>query len=116
MRLRSPKVPRLARHVAAAKDGKPIKNESQRTIKFVALEGERKKLTCQVAGIHNIQASVAFICDNGNEVLFKDTGAIINTATGTRTAFRRLGNIYVLDAWIPCPDFRPEPKNSAMRC
>ena len=100
-------------YVAAAKDGKPIKNEGQRTIKFFTLEGERKKLTCQVAGVNKILASVALIWDNGNEVLFRDTGGeIINISTGKRTAFRRLGNIYVLDAWIPCPDFKPEPKNT----
>ena len=100
-------------YVAAAKDGKPIKNKCQRTINFFTLEGERKRLTCQVAGVNKIIASLAMICDNGNEVLFKDTGGdIINIAAGKRTAFRRLGNIYVLDAWIPCPDVRPEPKNT----
>ena len=95
------------------KDGKPIENEGQQTIKFFTLEGERKKLTCQVAGVNKIIAPVALICGNSTEVLPKDTGGeIIIIATGKRTAFRRLGNIYVLDAWIPCPDFKPEPKNN----
>ena len=86
-------------YAAAAKDGRPIKNGGQRTIKFFTLDGGRKKLTCQAAGVNTILASVALMCDNGNEVLFKDTGGeIINIATGKRTAFRRLRIIYVLDA------------------
>ena len=58
-------------------------------------------------------ASVALICDNGREVIFRDTGGnIVNLKTGNRTPFRRHGNIYVLDAWIPCPGFTPESKSS----
>ena len=61
-------------YVAAAKDGKPIKNGGQRTIKLFSLEGERKQLTCQVAGVNKIPASVALICDNGNEVFVQGHG------------------------------------------
>lgn len=100
-------------YVAAAKDGKPIKNEGQRTIKFFTPEGERKTLTCQVTGVNKYLASVALICDNDSEVLLQDTGSdMINIGTGKRTALRRAGNIYILDAWIPCPDINLEPKNT----
>ena len=91
-------------YVAAAKGSKPILNEGQRTIKFFTSENEKRKVTCQVAGVNKILASVAQICDNGNDVLFrKHGGEIIHLASGKRTPFRRHGNIYVMDAWIPNP-------------
>ena len=101
-------------YTAAAKGGKPILNEGQRTIKFFTQEGEKKKVTCQVAGVNKILASVALICDNGNHVIFRDVGGeIVNDKTGAVTPFRRHGNIYVLDAWIPLPGFDPEPKGKS---
>ena len=58
-------------------------------------------MTCQVAGVNKILASVAQVCDGGNHVLFRaDGGEIINLATDKRTPFRRVGNIYVMDAWV----------------
>ena len=58
-------------------------------------------MVCQVAGVNKILASVGQICDGGNEVLFRqDGGDIINLRTGIRTPFRRIGNVYVMDAWI----------------
>ena len=63
--------------------------------------------------MNKILASVALICAHGNKVLLKDTGGdLIDIAAGKSTAFRRLGNIYVLCAWIPCPDFKLAPKNN----
>ena len=61
-------------------------------------------MVCQVAGVNKILASVGQVCDGGNEVLFRrDGGDIIHLATGKRTPFRRIGNVYVLDAWIEKP-------------
>ena len=86
---------------AAAKGSKPIKNEGQRIMKFTTDKGEKRKMTCQVAGVNKILASVAQVCDGGNHVLFRaDGGEIINLATDKRTPFRRVGNIYVMDAWV----------------
>ena len=49
-------------------------------------------------------ASIGQICDGGNEVLFRqDGGDVINLKTGKRTPFRRVGNVYVMDAWIEKP-------------
>ena len=94
---------------AAAKNGKPILNEGQRTIRFSTMpnnNGEKRKMTCQVAAVNKILASVAGICDQGCHVLFRqDGGTIINLKDGTETHFRRHGNVYVMDAWIPNPDF-----------
>ena len=86
---------------AAAKGSAPIPNEGQRTVKFLTKQGEKRKMVCQVAGVNKILASVGQICDGGNEVLFRqDGGDIINLRTGIRTPFRRIGNVYVMDAWI----------------
>ena len=89
---------------AAAQLSKPIRNEGQRTVKFVTSAGEERKMTCQVAAVNNILASIGQICDGGNEVLFRqDGGDVINLKTGKRTPFRRVGNVYVMDAWIEKP-------------
>ena len=95
--------------MAAAKDGQPIKNEGERTIKFYTgpdLKSDKRKLVCQVAKVNKILASIAGFCDAGNDVLFKRThGEILHLATGKKTEFKRVGNIYVMDAYIPNPDF-----------
>ena len=89
---------------AAAKLSNPIRNEGERTVKFVTSAGEKRKMTCQVAAVNNILASIGQICDGGNEVLFRqDGGDVINLKTGKRTPFRRVGNVYVMDAWIEKP-------------
>ena len=86
-------------YTAAAKDSKPIVNEGQKTIDFVTKEGKKKIMVCQVANVNKILASIAGICDKGNHVLFRaDGGDIISLSTKKKTPFRRLGNIYVLDA------------------
>ena len=94
---------------AAGKEGKPILNEGQRTIRFSTKpsdDGEKRKMTCQVAAVHKILASIAGICDQGSEVLFRqDGGTIRNLSDGAETHFRRHGNVYVMDAWIPNPDY-----------
>ena len=95
-------------YTAAAKDGKPIINEGQKTIKFITDEGQKKKMVCQIAKVNKILASIAAICDKHNEVVFrKDGGEITSLTTGQKTPFRRLGNVYVMDAWVLNPKFTP---------
>ena len=94
---------------AAAKNSKPIKNEGQRTIKFLTKENEKRKMTCQVAAVNKILASVAQICDGGNEVLFRyGGGEIRHLKSGKVTFFRRVGNVYAMDAWIAKTPDEPE--------
>ena len=97
-------------YTAAAKDGKPIYSEGQKTIRFVTTDGQKKKVFCQVAKVNKMLASIAGICDNSNHVLFRDDGGdIIHLATSKKTPFRRVGNVYVLDAWIINPHWQGEP-------
>ena len=92
---------------AAAKGGKPVVNEGQKTVKFMTEEGQKKKVVCQVAAVNKILASIAGMCDKGNYVVFRhDGGDIISTATGKKTPFRRVGNVYVLDAWVLNPKWK----------
>ena len=59
-------------------------------------------MTCQVADVNRILASVGQICDGGDEVLFRyDGGEIRHLKSGKVTAFRRIGDVYAMDAWIP---------------
>ena len=70
-----------------------------------SLKSEKRKLTLQCARVNTILASVAGFCDSGCEVIFRKKGGIIrNIETGEVTPFRRHGNIYVMDAYIPNPD------------
>ena len=56
--------------------------------------------------MNKILASIAVVCDNGNHVLFReDGGDIIHPASGRRTPFRRVGNIDVLGARVPNPNW-----------
>ena len=89
-----------------------IKNEGQRTVKFSTEDGKRRRMTFQVAQVNNILASVAGICDNGNEVTFTATGGRIVSIRNSRIAkFRRHGNVYVMDIWVLNPDYKnPDDK------
>ena len=89
---------------AAAKNSAPIHNEGQRTVQFMTKNGDKRKMTCQVAAVNKILASIGQICDGGNEVYFRrDGGEVHHLKTGKRTPFRRVGNVYVMDAWIEEP-------------
>ena len=51
-------------YVAAAKDGKPIRNEGEKTMKCFTkpdAESEKRQMTCQMAAVNKILASVAGI-------------------------------------------------------
>ena len=98
---------------AAAKGGAPIKNEGEKEIKFVTINGAKRKMVCQIAKVNKMLASIGQICDKGNDVVFrKDGGDIINIETKRKTPFRRLGNVYVMDAWIRNPAWIDEESDN----
>ena len=102
-----------ATYIGAAKGAPPIVNKGQRTIKSHTDCGEKREVTCQVARVNKILASIAGICDNGNEVTFRaDGGTITHTQTKRETHFRRQGNVYVMDMWVRNPKFNGEPGKS----
>ena len=74
-----------------------------------SLKSEKRKMTFQVAKVNKILASIAGFCDAGAEVIFRRHGGIIrNLETKEETKFKRIGNIYVMDAYLPNPDFKQE--------
>ena len=101
---------------AAAKNSKPIRNEGQRTIKFLTQDNEQQKMTCQVAVVNKILASVGQICDGGNEVLLRqDGGEIRHLKSGKITTFRRIGNVCAMDAWIEKASFDKHGESQDMQ-
>ena len=77
---------------AAAANSDPIRNEGQRSVKFLT------------SAVNKILASAAQVCDGGNEVIFRRHGGeVIHLKTKKRTPFRRVGNVYIMDAWIEKP-------------
>ena len=99
-------------YVAAAKDGKPIVHEGEKTINIYAkpsLKAQKRKLIFQVAKVNKMLASVEGFCDADNEVIFrKYIGCIRSLIDGEITQFRRHGNIYLMDAYIPNPDYQQD--------
>ena len=77
-------------------------------------EGSRRGQTFQAA-VNKILASIGQICDGGNEVYFRqDGGEVHHLKTGKRTPFRRVGNVYVMDAWIEKPRSTKKVKDDPM--
>ena len=93
-----------------------VKNEGQRTVKFVTTDGSRRQMIFQVTAVNKILASIAGICDNGNTVLFRrDGGTITNVETGRETNFQRVGNVYCMDMWVRNPHFKPSGTSTRAR-
>ena len=92
---------------AAAKDGKPIVNEGEKEVSFFLNNGAKRKMVCQVAKVNKLLASIGQICDQGNDVIFRQKGGeIIHLASKKTTPFRRHGNVYVMDAWVRNPNWK----------
>ena len=86
-----------------------IKSEDNRTVRFSADDGKRRRMTFLVADVNQILVSVVDICDNGSEVTFTATGGkIASIKTGRITKFRRHGHVYVVDIWFLNPN-RKDP-------
>ena len=64
-------------------------------------DGKERKMTVQIADVRKPLASVAKICDQGNEVVFrKEGGEIVNKKTGATTQMKREGDLYYLYLWV----------------
>ena len=84
-----------------AAGGKEIPNEGQKTLVVETEDGEERKMTVQIADVRKPLASVAKICEQGNDVVFrKEGGEIINKKTGATTQMKREGDLYYLYLWV----------------
>ena len=86
----------------AAAGGKVLKNEGEKWVQ--ALTGQGKPVTTrwQVVDVNRPLMSVHQICQNGNIVVFGETGGyIMNVSDGSQTPFGVEDNVYVLDLYLP---------------
>jgi len=79
--------------------GGEIPNEGEKRVPIVTREGRRGMANFQCADVSRPLMSVSRICDQGNCVVFTATGGFVVDKQGSRTAFRRANNVYVLDMW-----------------
>ena len=95
-------------YVSAAAE--PINNLGQDHLKLRTNEGDRKRITFQVAPTRKPLVSIARLNDAGNDVnLHADRPHILHNATGERIELRRVGKAYTVDlsVWM-CKDEKPE--------
>ena len=75
-------------------DGGVIKNKGEKT-------GDQCRARYQITNVTRLLNSVSRVCDQGNNVLFKQTGGwIINHETRRKTWFPQEHGVEVLHSWI----------------
>ena len=64
-------------------------------------EGYRCNATYQIADIERPLMAVGKVCDQNNEVIFRQHGGTIkNLTTGTEINFERKNGVYILETWV----------------
>ena len=83
-----------------AADGGVIKNKNEKTVTMYSVTGDQHRARYQIADVTRPLNSVSRACDQGNNVLFTQTGGwIINHETGRYTWFSQEHGVYVLHSW-----------------
>ena len=78
-----------------------IPNLGQKNVKVKTKEGQKKKMTLQVANVTKPLFSTTRLNDSGNDVNLTATDPhILHKETGERTALRRVGRACLLDLWV----------------
>ena len=81
-------------------DGGVIKNKREKIVTMYSETGDQHPARYQI-DVTRPLSSVSRVCDQGNNVLFTQTGAwIINHETGWYSWFPREHRVYVLHSWI----------------
>ena len=76
-------------------------NRGEKDVKVTTEEGHRCVLKMQVTDVQKPLMSVARICDAGHKGSFTKAGGIIeHEATGQRTKFQRVDNVYRLKVGV----------------
>ena len=82
-------------------DGGVIKNKDEQTVTMYSENGDQYRARYQITDVTRPLNSVSRVCDQGNNVLFTQTGGwIINRVVGRYTWFPREHGVYVLHSWI----------------
>ena len=78
-----------------------IKNKGEKTVTMYSETGDQYCARYQITDVTRPLNSISRVCDQGNNVLFKQTGGwIINHETRRYTWFPREHGVYVLHSWI----------------
>ena len=78
-----------------------IKNKGEKTVTMYPEIGDQYRARYQITDVTRPLNSVSRVCDQGNNVLFTQTGGwIINHETGWYTWFALEHGVYVLHSWI----------------
>ncbi len=100
-------------HYVAANNGR-IPNEGETEFKFKTAEGQDRCIVFQVAEVNKALGAVSYFVDDNFRVTFGkdmktgvDMSRMMNKATGEVTRFRRVKNIWVLDAVVDEDDVPP---------
>ena len=82
-------------------DGGVIKNKGEKIVTMYSERGDQFRARYQITDVTRPLNSISRVCDQGNHVLFTQTGGwIINHETGRYTWFPREHGVYVLHSWI----------------
>ena len=82
-------------------DGGVIKIQGEKTVTMYSEDGDQFRARYQITDVTRPLNSISRVCDQGNNVLFTETGGwIINHETGPYTWFPREHGVYVLHSWV----------------
>ena len=105
-KIRPSKASRAGVHYVTASSDR-IANEGETDLKFTTESGVKVDWLFQVAEVNKVLASVSYLVDTGNRVVFdqdEDTGEdisfIINKKTGVSIKMRRDKQVWVVDAYV----------------
>ena len=87
-------------HTYHTADGCVIKSKSEKTVTLYSETGDQCRARYQIADVTRPLNSVSPVCDQGNNVLFTQTGGwIINRAIGRYAWFPRELRVHIYPAW-----------------
>ena len=93
-------------------DGDIIKNKGEMTVTMYSETGDQYRARYWITDMTRPLNSVSRVCDQGNNVLFTQTGGwIINHETDRYTWFPWEHGMYVLHSWI-----KESPTDKLVRC
>ena len=82
-------------------DGGVYKNKGEKTVTVYSEDGDQYRARYQITDVTRPLNSVSRVCDQGNNVLFTQTGGwIINHVSGRKTWFPQEHGVIVLHSWI----------------
>ena len=92
-----------------------LPNLEKKKLDVVTTEGKAATATFQCADVTRSLCAVSKISDRGNRVIFEADGGYIESRSGSRTAFKRENNVYILDMYVRKPEGATRPSGFAQQ-